>query len=130
MVKSRDAADELIAQLDLGADFEDMAIEHSIDSISGPNGGDLDYFTRSDMVGEFSDVAFSTPVGQVSKPFRSQSGWHIVKVEDRRMRAPPSFGVLRAQILRYRTYEVVQSEIDRLRDGASIDYVLGDAITD
>lgn len=127
LVETRAAADLLIAQLETGADFAALAKEQSIDPGSGPKGGDLDYFTRLDMVPEFSAVAFATPVGQISPPFKSQFGWHIVKVEDKRMRKPPSFDALRTQILRYRTYEVVRSEIDRLRQGASIDYVLGAA---
>ncbi len=130
LVETRAAADLLSAQLETGADFAELAKEHSIDPSSGPKGGDLDYFTRLDMVPEFSEVAFATPVGQISQPFKSQFGWHIVKVEDKRMSKPPGFDELRTQILRYRTYEVVQSEIDRLREGASIDYVLGEPIRD
>jgi len=123
LVDDEEEAGTIARQIAAGADFGSLARRYSTDEATAAKDGDLGYFTRADMVKPFSDVAFSTPVGKVSAPFQTQFGWHILKVEDRRQRNPPSFEELRAEIVRYRTFEVVRKEIERLRKDASIDYV-------
>lgn len=66
-----------------GLSFADAAKKYSEDVGSNENGGLLDPFARGDMVKEFEDVAFSQPIGEVSAPFRSSFGWHILVVESR-----------------------------------------------
>lgn len=68
-----------------GADFGELARQWSQDTGSGKNGGDLGWFDHGKMVPEFEQVAFSTPAGEISEPFLSQFGWHIVQTTDRRM---------------------------------------------
>jgi parvulin-like peptidyl-prolyl isomerase len=65
-----------------GEPFEVVAAEVSLDS-NAFKGGDLGWFTEETMVAEFSEVAFSTPVGEVSLPVQTQFGWHIIKVYDK-----------------------------------------------
>lgn len=67
-----------------GEDFAALAREHSEDPSAAQNGGDLGYFTALQMVYEFENAAWQTPPGQVSMPFRTRFGYHIVKVNDRR----------------------------------------------
>ena len=67
-----------------GASFEDRAKEISTDSYSAVKGGDLGYFTVFNMVYPFETAAYTTPVGEVSMPVRTQFGYHLVKVYDRR----------------------------------------------
>ena len=67
-----------------GASFEEMAKEFSADKGSKDNGGDIGYFTALQTVYPFENAAFETPVGKISKPFRTQFGYHIVKVLDKR----------------------------------------------
>lgn len=71
-------------QLLEGADFEKVAREQSQDPSVSMNNGELGYFSAFDMVYAFENAAYKTEVGQVSKPFRTQFGYHIVKVNDKR----------------------------------------------
>jgi peptidyl-prolyl cis-trans isomerase C len=125
LVELRAEAEAVIGRLESGEDFGDVAKDASVDPGTAPKGGELGYFTRDEMVKEFSDVAFSTEIGQTSKPFHSQFGWHVLKVEDRRQQLPPSFDELKPQMVRYQSYRIIQKLIDDLREDAKIDYVLG-----
>lgn len=83
LMKEPEKALALHKQIEGGADFSALAKEHSIDTGSATQGGDLGYFTQDQMVPEFAAVAFSLRVGEVSLPVQSQYGWHLIKVEDR-----------------------------------------------
>ena len=90
--------------LDEGADFVALAKSNSL----GPSaelGGDLDYFTHGNMTPAFADAAFALEVGSYSRePVKTGFGWHVIKVEDRRVEKPESFfnvrGRLREEISR------------------------------
>lgn len=92
LVESEDAAKAVIAELNKGADFTELAKAKSKDPSAKQNGGDLGYFTKDEMVPQFSEAAFAMQPGQLSAaPVKSQFGWHVIKVEDRRMATPPTF---------------------------------------
>lgn len=80
LVGTQELANQLYEQVTSGASFAEVARVHSTDTGTAPNGGDLGWFTRGEMVPQFAEVAFSTPVGQVSQPVQTQFGWHIIKV--------------------------------------------------
>jgi parvulin-like peptidyl-prolyl isomerase len=80
LVDTKDLADSIYAQLQAGANFEQTAKEQSNDTATAENGGDLGWFARGQMVKPFEDVAFSLQPGQISQPFQTQYGWHILKV--------------------------------------------------
>ena len=82
LVSTEEEAQDLLDQLGDGADFAVLAQEYSIDAASGANGGALGWFMRGQMVKEFEDVAFSTPVGEVSGVVETQYGFHIIRVTD------------------------------------------------
>lgn len=85
LVESEEEALEIIALLDQGADFADLAMERSIDTFSAIQGGDLDYFSKGRMVPEFEEASFNLPVGQFTKePVLSDYGYHIIKVVDKK----------------------------------------------
>jgi parvulin-like peptidyl-prolyl isomerase len=85
LVKTEEEALEVLAQLNDGADFAELAREKSIDTLSAMNGGDLDYFPRGKMVSEFEEASFSLPVGQITaKPIQTEHGYHIIKVTDKK----------------------------------------------
>jgi len=66
-----------------GEDFAELAREYS-EGPSGPEGGDLGYFTKGRMVKEFDEVVFKLEIGEISEPVRTQFGWHVIKATDKR----------------------------------------------
>ncbi len=84
-------AEELLVKIEAGADFAQLAQEHSDDTASAAKGGDLGWFSRRAMVKQFSDAAFALEPGQVSGVVKSPFGVHIIKVEDKRVNLPEDF---------------------------------------
>ena len=83
LVKTQDEANNILNQIRGGKKFDKMAKKYS-DCPSGKRGGDLGYFTRGRMVREFEEAAFSMNVGQISAPIKTQFGYHIIMVTDKR----------------------------------------------
>lgn len=83
LVDTKEEADLIKARVESGGSFESLAKKYS-KCPSGQDGGDLGYFKRRQMVREFEDAAFNLPVGKVSEPVRTQFGWHVIKVYDKR----------------------------------------------
>lgn len=99
LVDTEEKAKEVIAKLDGGSRFEDLAKEYTADPSGQDNGGDLGYFAKTDMVPEFADAAFALQKGQYGKtPVKTAFGWHVIKVEDRRTRPAPKFEEVKAQL--------------------------------
>ena len=121
---TKDQADLLVVKLNAGVPFAEIAEKFSTDTSTAVNGGDLGYVTRGDVLAEFADVAFSLPVGSRSEPFRTEYGWHIVMVDDRRQSEAASYDELRPKLARYRTYMIIEELLTRLRQEADIKYVL------
>ncbi|HRC25868.1 MAG TPA: peptidylprolyl isomerase [Alphaproteobacteria bacterium] len=89
LVKDEAKAKEVVAKLESGAKFADLAKEYSSDP-SGQKGGDLGWFAKTEMVPEFADAAFKLKKGDYTRePVKSQFGWHVISLEDRRMRPNP-----------------------------------------
>ncbi len=121
LVKTEAEAKSIIAQLDKGADFAALAKKYSTDP-GAASGGDLGYFSRDDMVPAFTAAAFALPVGHYTEtPVKTEFGWHVIKVEDRRMSKPPTFAEARAQISRLVARDVVEAKLKELRDGAKVE---------
>ncbi|GKX35550.1 MAG: peptidylprolyl isomerase [Rhizobiaceae bacterium MnEN-MB40S] len=121
LVDSEEQAKAIIAELEAGADFEALAKEKSTGP-SGPQGGDLGYFTRGRMVPEFEEAAFALePDDFTREPVKTQFGWHVIKVEDKRDAAPPAFEEVVEQIQRVLLQEQYMALLDRAREGVEID---------
>ena len=120
LVESEDEAKALLEQLKNGADFATLAKEKSKDP-GAAEGGDLGYFTKDQMVPEFSDVAFKMYPGQLSNPVKTQFGWHVIKVEDRRTKQPPEFDKVKDQIEAFLARKAQTDFITKLRQSAKVD---------
>jgi peptidyl-prolyl cis-trans isomerase C len=108
-------ADSIKKQIASGASFEGLAANRSIDAQTRSSGGDLGYFTPDVMPAGYGGVLSSARIGQIVGPFKSDSGWVILKVEDRRKQAPPTLEASRAQIVRFLTYAQVGDLLKTLR---------------
>ena len=98
LVKTEDEAKDVIKQLDAGKDFAELAKEKSTDP-NKDDGGDLGYFSRGRMVKEFEDAAFALEKGTYSKtPVKTDFGYHVIKVEDKRDAPPPPFEQVQDQV--------------------------------
>ena len=98
LLETEERANELLAMAQSGSDFAELAREYSTGPSAG-QGGDLGYFGSGAMVKEFQEAADALAVGEVSAmPVKTQFGWHIIKIEDRRMSAPPSIDEMRGQL--------------------------------
>jgi peptidyl-prolyl cis-trans isomerase C len=125
LVKTEDEAKAIIEQLKGGADFATVAKEKSEDKGSGANGGELGWFAKNVMVKEFADAAFAMKPGETSEaPVKSQFGFHIIKLEERRTQPAPTLDSQREQIRAQLSEEVVQALVTQLRKDAKVE-VLG-----
>jgi peptidyl-prolyl cis-trans isomerase C len=120
LVETEDEAKAVKAELDKGADFAELAKKKSKDPGSA-DGGDLGFFTKEQMVPEFSAVAFSLEPGKISDPVKSQFGWHIIKVEEKRSRKAPDFDQVKAQIENYVVRKAQADYVAKLRTEAKVE---------
>lgn len=121
IVPTEEEAKAIIAELDKGGDFEAIAKEKSQDGAAA-QGGDLGYFAAGQMVPEFETAVFAMNVGDYSKePVKTQFGFHVIKLEDKRAQQPPAFdqvqGQFRSMLLRQAYFDVVA----KLREGAAVE---------
>ncbi len=120
LVQTREQALEVIGRLNKGEDFAALARALSTGP-SGKQGGDLGYFTAGRMVPPFSKAAFGTRPGTfTTKPVKTQFGWHIIKVEDKRSQKPKSFEEVRGQLRETIAKELSDAVIAELRKAADV----------
>ena len=120
LVENEDQAKAIAAELKKGADFAELAKKKSKDP-GASDGGDLGFFTKDQMVPEFSAVAFTLEPGKISDPVKTAFGWHIIKVEDKRKKQLPSFDQVKDQLA---TVVIQQSQaelVNKLRTQAKIE---------
>ena len=126
LIETEEEANNLLLQLKEGIiDFAEMAKEKSIGP-SAPNGGDLGFFARGQMVKEFEDAAFSLETGEISGVVQTQFGFHIIKCEEKKEEYSPTFEEAKENIINILKYqrenEVVSTFISKLREEAVIVY--------
>ena len=120
LVESEDEAKAVAEELKKGADFAELAKKKSKDP-GASDGGDLGFFTKDQMVPEFSTVAFALEPGKISDPVKSQFGWHIIKVEEKRNRKAPDFEQVKGQIETYVTRKAQAEYVAKLREAAKVE---------
>jgi peptidyl-prolyl cis-trans isomerase C len=120
LVETEDEAKAVEAELKKGADFAELAKTKSKDP-GAADGGDLGFFTKDQMVPEFSAVAFALEPGKISDPVKSQFGWHVIKVEEKRSRKAPDFEQVKPQIETYVTRKAQAEYVTKLRESAKVE---------
>ena len=119
LLPTEEEAKVALERIKKGEDFAKVATELSKDP--GGEGGDLGWFTKDKMVPEFADSAFKMEAGQVSDPVKSQFGWHVIKVEEKRMKTFPAFEQIKDQAARYVAQKAQSDMIQALHAGAKIE---------
>src|SRR5216683_2008261 len=120
LLATEDEAKAIAEDLKKGADFAELAKKKSKDP-GASDGGDLGFFTKEQMVPEFSTVAFALEPGKISDPVKSQFGWHIIKVEEKRARKAPDFEQVKGQIETYVTRKAQADYVAKLREAAKVE---------
>lgn len=122
LVDSREEAEAVIAAVKNGGDFIELAKKRS-KGPSGAGGGDLGYFDRDAMVAPFSEAAFKLKKGKISAPVKTQFGWHVIKLEDRRTKSTPALDDVRDQIYQILISEARRGIYEEMRQGADVQFV-------
>jgi peptidyl-prolyl cis-trans isomerase C len=120
LVETEDQAKKIEEELKKGADFAELAKKESKDP-GASDGGDLGFFTKEQMVPEFSTVAFALEPGKISDPVKTQFGWHIIKVEEKRTRKAPDFEQVKPQIETYVVRKAQADYVAKLRTAAKVE---------
>jgi peptidyl-prolyl cis-trans isomerase C len=120
LVETEDQAKKIEDQLKKGADFAELAKKESKDP-GASDGGDLGFFTKDQMVPEFSTVAFALEPGKISDPVKTQFGWHVIKVEEKRTRKAPDFEQVKPQIETYVVRKAQADYVAKLRTAAKVE---------
>ena len=121
LVATEDEAKEVAERLKKGEDFATLAKEKSKDASA--EGGDLGFFARGQMLKPFEEAAFALDVGQISEPVQTQFGWHIIKVEEKRDQAVPTFDQVKEAIVSQLVQAKAQEVVTGLREAAKIEVV-------
>lgn len=116
LVETQSAAVDLISELDEGANFEELAKEHSTGP-SGPNGGDLGWFAPNQMVKPFADAVAALENGKYTdSPVQTQFGWHVILREDSRDAEPPTLDAVRDALKQRVEQRKLQQYLEQLRE--------------
>jgi peptidyl-prolyl cis-trans isomerase C len=118
---AEDKIKAIIVRLNKGEDFAKVAGELTEDPSGKANGGDLGFFTKEQMVPEFSTAAFEIAPGKISGPIKTQFGWHVLKVEEKRKKPAPTFDEVKAQIETYVVRKAQADLVTKLRAEAKIE---------
>ncbi|MEE2922961.1 MAG: peptidylprolyl isomerase [Pseudomonadota bacterium] len=121
LVETEAEAHALYQQIEEGATFESLVVANSLDSTTRMENGDLGYVSPNNMADPFPVVIANTKVGEVSEPFLSADGWHILKVKDRRTSPPKTRAEMRPEIVTFLTLNQVSKILRRLRTEAKIE---------
>jgi peptidyl-prolyl cis-trans isomerase C len=120
LVDSEEKAKALKAEIDGGKDFAEVAKANSSDG-SAASGGDLGWFGLGQMVPEFEAAVTTLEVGQVSEPVKSQFGWHLIKLNEKRDTSPPTLDEARPELENQLRQAALQVRLEELRAAATIE---------
>ncbi|MFO7592558.1 MAG: peptidylprolyl isomerase [Pseudomonadota bacterium] len=120
LLENKEDAEKVITELDMGADFAELAKKHSTGP-SSKQGGDLGWFAPQQMVPEFSKEVAAMEQGKYTKqPVETQFGWHVIKLEDTRSAEPPAFDAVKQQLTKQVQQQHLNDYLKSLRSKADI----------
>jgi peptidyl-prolyl cis-trans isomerase C len=119
LVATEDEAKALITQLEGGADFAELAKEKSTGP-SGPNGGELGWFSTGMMVQPFEEAVVAMKVGQISAPVQTQFGWHVIKLNETRLKDTPTLDDVRTELSGELQQKAVDAAVAELTAAADV----------
>ena len=120
LVGTEKEAQDILARLEKGEKFEDLAKQFSLDG-SKDYGGDLGYFTQPEMVPEFSKAAFALKVGETSQPIKTDFGWHIIRLEDRKQGAAQPYDQVKSAIRNVLLRRKVGETMEKIRSASKVE---------
>lgn len=119
LLETEEEAEAVIEELNGGADFVELAQQHSTGP-TGPDGGDLGWFTADSMVAPFAEAVSAMDVGSyTADPVQTQFGWHVIFLEDQREDQPPGLDAVRADITNQVNQQKLEAYIESLRTGTA-----------
>jgi peptidyl-prolyl cis-trans isomerase C len=121
LVETEDEAKAILEELKKGADFAELAKSKSKDPGAAAEGGDLGFFTKDQMVPEFAEAAFKLDKGQLSEPVKSPFGWHVIRMEEKRMRPLPDYEQVKPQLESFVARKAQSEYLAKLRDTAKLE---------
>ena len=122
LVGTEQEAKDIRGRLDKGEKFEDLAKQFSLDG-SKDYGGDLGYFTAPEMVPEFSKATFALKTGETSPPVKTDFGWHIIRLDDRKQGAAQPFDQVKSAIRNVLLRKKVSETMEKVRSGSQVEIV-------
>jgi len=120
LVKTEEEAKAIVEELKNGADFAELAKTKSTGP-SGPNGGVLGWFGKGQMVPPFEEAVFALEVGQISAPVKTQFGWHVIKLNETRVKPKPTFESMAQQIRGELSQQLIRAKLEEMRSAATIE---------
>ena len=121
LVRTKEEAEAIIKEIEKGGDFAEIAKAKSIDPARA-QGGDLGFFGRADMVPEFAEAAFAlTPGGYTKQPVKTQFGWHVIKVEEKRTKPAPALAEVREELVQGMTADAFNEVMADLKKDQKIE---------
>ena len=121
LLATQEEAETVLEKARAGEDFTALAFEFSEDTRTRLDGGSFGWVSPNEMVDPFPAVIADTPAGEMSEPFQSEQGWHILKVEQRRTRPPKTREEMRPEIVTYLTFTQISQILQTLRANADIE---------
>ncbi len=113
-------AKDVEARVKKGEDFAKLASELTEDPSGKQDGGDLGFFTKEQMVPEFATAAFAMKPGEVSQPVKTQFGWHVIKLEEKREKPVPTFDEVKPQIEQFLAQKAQAETVQKIREAAKV----------
>lgn len=120
LVDTQETAKKLIKELTDGKDFTDLAKEKSTGP-SGPNGGDLGWFGKGQMVPEFENAVKNMKPGEISSPIKTQFGWHVIKLMETRNKPAPTLEDIRPELEKNIRIKAIETKIKELETNAKVE---------